>query len=101
MAARCTASADYTATVVSVEAEVVVRYLANPDGLSSETDGNYSYTRTQAVAGAGSLALTSEEWSLLAASQLHSIAPYLNPLPSSIFTDPFMDDDWFLWDPIW
>lgn len=90
----------YIDTVVSVEAEVVVRYLSNPEGLSSETDGNYSYTRSRAF-GDGSLSLTNEEWSLLAASQLHTISPFLDPIPSGGFLDPFLDEDWRLWDPIW
>lgn len=63
--------------VVMVEAEVVVRYLRNPEGKTAETDGNYSYQLNWATA-VGRLVITPEEWALLGRSRgVFTIAPRL------------------------
>ncbi|GAA5156987.1 Gp19/Gp15/Gp42 family protein [Amycolatopsis dongchuanensis] len=54
-------------TVVMVEADMVLRLIRNPDGYTSETDGNYSYTISAAVA-SGTLEVRPDEWSLLGIS---------------------------------
>lgn len=96
--ARCTASAEYTQNVISVEANIVADFLANPDGYTSETDGNYSYTRSRAQVDAA-LTPSLEDWRLLAANTAFVITTFLDPLPSSPWVDPFLDDDDFLWSP--
>lgn len=50
--------------LVMTEAEAVLRLIRNPDGYSQETDGNYSYSLSAAVA-SGRLEITQEEWSRL------------------------------------
>lgn len=59
-----TASVDYHDNVVSVESDVVLRGIVNPDGYLSETDGNYNYQRA-AAAFVPAWELTDDEWSLL------------------------------------
>lgn len=50
--------------VIQVEAEAVLRLVRNPDGLISETDGNYTYMLSQAMA-SGRLEIRPEEWAAL------------------------------------
>lgn len=50
--------------VRDVEAEAVYRVVRNPDGVYSESDGNYTYTKTAAAAD-NSLRITPEEWQTL------------------------------------
>src|SRR5690349_4350472 len=50
--------------VVMVEVNAVVRVLRNPEAYVSETDGNYSYTRSSSGA-SGYLELTPQEWDWL------------------------------------
>lgn len=50
--------------VVMVEANMVMRVIRNPDGFVQETDGNYSYSISYAVA-SGLLEVTDKEWGLL------------------------------------
>jgi hypothetical protein len=50
--------------VIQVEADMVLRLIRNPDGYSSETDGNYSYTISSQVA-SGVLEVLPDEWALL------------------------------------
>lgn len=54
----------YEQALVYVEAEAVLRLIRNPDGLQTETDGNYAYTIDQRVA-SGRLNILAEEWQLL------------------------------------
>ncbi|NWJ71711.1 hypothetical protein HX744_14490 [Pseudonocardia sp. ICBG1122] len=63
--------------VVLVESEAVLRLLRNPDGYTQETDGNYSYTLSAAVA-SGRLEIREDEWSLLG---VRSGLMVLSPLP--------------------
>jgi hypothetical protein len=56
------------ARVVMVEAAMVVRVLRNPEGLSQETDGNYSYMIHNDGVSPGRLTVYSEEWRLLGVS---------------------------------
>lgn len=51
-------------TVRMIEAEAVLRLVRNPAGYTSETDGSYSYTLSEAVA-SGRLSILPEEWALL------------------------------------
>lgn len=61
--------------VVMVEAEAVLRLIRNPDGYRQETDGNYSYVLSEAVA-SGRLIILDHEWVLLGARVgVASIAP--------------------------
>lgn len=50
--------------VVMVEAESVLRLIRNPEGLTQETDGNYSYSISARVS-SGVLEIRPEEWRLL------------------------------------
>lgn len=47
-----------------VEAEAVYRVVRNPDGVYSESDGQYTYTKSAAAADS-SLRITAEEWQTL------------------------------------
>lgn len=48
-------------TVVRITADAVIRLLNNPDGFSSETDGNYTYMRDQDSTD-GRLTILPEDW---------------------------------------
>lgn len=50
--------------VRDVMAEAVLRVVRNPDGIYSESDGSYTYTKSAAAAD-NSLRLTAEEWDTL------------------------------------
>lgn len=50
--------------VVMVEAEAVMRLIKNPEGFTSETDGNYTYQISARVA-SGRLTIEDDEWKLL------------------------------------
>lgn len=62
--------------VVDVEAESVYRVIRNPEGLRSETDGQYGYERSSEAAD-NSLRILPEEWALLGIrpSRMFAIAP--------------------------
>jgi hypothetical protein len=64
--------------VVMIEADMVLRLIRNPDGYTSETDGNYSYTISQQVS-SGKLEVLPDEWDLLGIKTggIYSIRPYL------------------------
>lgn len=49
------------ADIRMVEAEMVLRLIRNPEGYTQETDGNYSYMVSQAVA-SGRLEVREDEW---------------------------------------
>jgi hypothetical protein len=53
-----------TDDVRDVMAEAVLRVVRNPDGIYSESDGNYTCTKSAAAAD-NSLQLTAEEWETL------------------------------------
>ncbi len=65
--------------VVMVEVNAVLRVLRNPDAFLSETDGNYSYTRSSDGA-SGYLEILPNEWDWLCDTggmfQLIPITPY-------------------------
>lgn len=56
------------ADVVQVEADAVLRLVRNPEGLLSETDGNYSYMFRQDLV-SGRLEILPEEWEILGVRQ--------------------------------
>lgn len=55
---------DFTADVVQVQAQAVIRVLKNPDGKRSESIDDYSWTRDRSMS-AGVLYVTEDEWNLL------------------------------------
>lgn len=59
---------DYLADVVQVEADAVLRYVRNADGITLETDGNYTYER-KVDTEATKLQLLPEEWETLGVRQ--------------------------------
>lgn len=61
---RVAADENYEALVVQVEANAVLRVLRNPEGYRQETEGNYSYSLSAAVA-SGHLFVMDSEWGLL------------------------------------
>lgn len=68
---------NYLALVVMVEANAVLRVLRNPDGYRQETEGNYSYSLSAAVA-SGHLFVMGSEWELLGATRgAFTITPHL------------------------
>lgn len=78
---KATESAFYEAVVVLVESEAVLRLIRNPDGYTQETDGNYSYTISRAVA-SGKLEILPEEWSLLGyRASMRVLKPTFEPYP--------------------
>jgi len=64
--------------VIDIEAEAVYRVMRNPDGLFSETDGQYGYQRTREAAD-NSLRITADEWATLGVrvGKMFSITPNL------------------------
>jgi len=66
------------ADVVDIEAEAVLRVIRNPEGMRSETDGNYGYQLSSEAAD-NSLRILPEEWLTLGIrpSKMFSITPYL------------------------
>lgn len=64
------------ADVIDVEAEAVLRLVRNPDGIYSETDGSYTYTKS-AEAADSSLRILPSEWQLLGVkpSRMFQIVP--------------------------
>lgn len=79
---RVDADANYLALVVQVEANAVLRVLRNPEGYRQETEGNYSYSLSAAVA-SGHLFVMDSEWDLLGARRgAFTITPYLETSPT-------------------
>jgi hypothetical protein len=72
---------DFLRKVVKVEASAVVRLIRNPDGYTSETDGDYTYQINYRLA-SGELTITPKEWSLLG---LSSGAYAINVTPRTPF----------------
>ncbi|PZG20602.1 Gp19/Gp15/Gp42 family protein [Nonomuraea aridisoli] len=63
LAARA-ADPQYLKRLVIVEANAVLRVLRNPEGYRSESDGDYSYSRSAEVA-SGLLEITDADWKRL------------------------------------
>src|SRR5690606_8205532 len=64
--ARVAADSNYRALVVKIEAAAVLRVLRNPEGYRQETEGNYGYSLSAAVA-SGHLFVMDSEWAELGA----------------------------------
>ncbi len=64
------------ADVRDIEAEAVYRVMRNPEGLYSETDGQYGYQLSREAAD-NSLRVTADEWNVLGIrpSRMFSIVP--------------------------
>ncbi len=64
------------ADVVDIEPEAVLRVIRNPDGIYSESDGSYTYTKSAAAAD-NSLRITAEGWQTLGirTGKMFTIAP--------------------------
>ena len=76
------------AAVVMVEAEMVLRLVRNPDGYTSETDGNYTYQLSTEVA-SGRLSVMPNEWALLGIrGGVYTITPYVQ-IPGSDWPPEF------------
>jgi hypothetical protein len=82
-------------TVVMIEAEAVLRLVRNPQGFTSESDGNYTYMINAAVA-SGRLEIQDSEWALLGVRRsAFVIAPKVTlpedcePHPLTPFCPPF------------
>ncbi|ASU81409.1 hypothetical protein CDO52_00200 [Nocardiopsis gilva YIM 90087] len=74
---RVAKDTNFRALVVQVEANAVLRVLRNPEGYRQETEGNYSYSLSAAVA-SGHLFVMDSEWDLLGASRgAFTITPHL------------------------
>lgn len=77
--AKITAGTIPERVVVMIEVNAVLRVLKNPDAFMSETDGNYSYTRSTSGA-SGYLDLLPQEWEWLFGGtgmfQLIPVSPY-------------------------
>lgn len=61
---QISAGAVDAADVRDIEAEAVYRVVRNPDGVYSESDGTYTYTKSAAAAD-NTLRITAEEWQTL------------------------------------
>lgn len=78
------------ANVVMIEAEAVLRLVRNPDGYSSETDGNYTYRIDRDVA-SGSLEILDREWALIGLrNSVFTIRPRME-LPTGETEGSFVD----------
>ena len=76
--------------VVQVEADAVLRLVRNPDGVVSETDGNYSYVRSRELA-SGKLEITPEEWAILGiTASVVQLVPTFTESASALTVHPFM-----------
>jgi hypothetical protein len=66
------------ADVIDIEAEAVLRVIRNPDGVYSESDGTYTYTKS-AEAADNRLRILPEEWQTLGlrVGKMFSIVPNL------------------------
>ncbi|MFC6009582.1 Gp19/Gp15/Gp42 family protein [Nocardia lasii] len=64
LADRITSGAILEDDVIQVEADAVTRVVRNPEGIMSETDGNYTYMRS-AASSTGRLEITRDEWQTL------------------------------------
>lgn len=63
--------------VIMVECEMVLRLVRNPEGYTSETDGNYSYQISSDVS-SGKLSVLPYEWGLLGVrGGIYTLTPYL------------------------
>lgn len=83
--------------IVMIECEAILRLIRNPDGFTSETDGNYSYQISAQVA-SGKLDILPAEWALLgvrngAFTIRPSLEPYYGdcPYPWENVNRPFAD----------
>lgn len=66
---------DYARLVRDVEAEAVARVFRNPEGYTSEGDGDYRYNINRLVA-SGLLTVTAEEWEALGVGEgMRMLAP--------------------------
>lgn len=72
------------ADVIDIEAEAVYRVVRNPEGIYSETDGNYSFELNREAAD-NSLRITVDEWRILgvSAGKMFAIVPNLVATQSS------------------
>jgi hypothetical protein len=61
---RITAGSLDEESVKQVEADMILRLIRNPEGYTQESDGNYSYMISAAVA-SGRLEVREDEWRLL------------------------------------
>lgn len=92
LADQITADATFRDVVVEVEADVVARFLRNPDGLLQEQDGDYLYIRDRALPPAGVLDLTEQEWARLGVtSAAFTITPATYELVDGYWAAP---DTW-------
>lgn len=75
--------------IVMVEAEAVLRLIRNPEGLTQETDGNYSYSISSRVS-SGVLEILPEEWRLLGvrSSVALIMTQIMMPLPTAHEANP-------------
>ena len=69
--------------VVRVCADAVIRLIKNPDGFVQETDGNYTYMLSQALA-EGDLTISSEEWADLGVRKGIGVFHVIPQLPDSL-----------------
>jgi hypothetical protein len=65
LASRITAGTIHEDDLIQVEADSVLRLLRNPDGLFSETDGNYTRMYSTNSITNGRLVILPEEWAVL------------------------------------
>ena len=79
---KVAASATYEQAVVMVEADMVLRLIRNPEGYTQETDGNYSYMISSAVA-SGRLDVLDDEWQLLGIRRAVYMVSVLPKMPWS------------------
>lgn len=66
---KVAASSTYMADVVDIEADAVLRLVRNPEGYSSETDGNYTY-QLRSDLSAGKLQILDDEWEILGVNSI-------------------------------
>lgn len=85
LADKITAGTVKQDVVVLVEANAVVRILRNPNGYTSETDGEYTYQINYKL-NSGELNITDKEWALLGISAgIFMINPRV-PTPFDCYT---------------
>lgn len=93
--AHATADEDFSADVVRVECQMVLRVLKNPDGKTQEAIDDYSYSRDKAVSG-GLLYVTDDELADLVgqsyAPSSFTIRATANPFTSCSPQGPYLTE---------
>lgn len=83
-------------TVVMVEADAVLRLVKNPDGFTSETDGNYTY-QIRWDSATGRISILEDEWRVLGLKRGFAILGPTIAMPFDYTCTPGENPDTAVW----